>query len=432
MWTRIAELFHRWPGWVLVGVVLAVVIGLLVARLALPHEIRIATAIKGGLYYDLAEKLAPSLAERSGHSVQVLETRGTVDNVALLRSGEAHLAILQAGAAETDGLVAIAPLYPDVVHIIVRKDCGVTDPTQLDGHCVALGPEGSGMRQSAQTILQHFRVDCDSLRLNDHYFGEMLDDPTIEAAVVTTGMLNPDLNRLLETGEFDLLPVHDVDAIAMRNPFFTGITIPRGMYSEKPLVPPQPVPTVATTALLATTARQKPALVRAALQAVYEDYPSRGTPTLIPLEQAADWLPIPLHKTAYAYYRPLEGFSLVANMVQSVAAVKELLAALGAGLYLLWLRWRAHKRRRHEQRVKEEYAKLDALLMETVEIERAQIGMHDANKLADYLDDVTRLKLSALEQLSLQDIRGDVRFSIFLTQCANLIRKIQGKLNLLK
>jgi len=44
------------------------------------------------------------------------------------------------------------------------------------------------------------------------------------------------------------------------------------------------------------------------------------------------------------------------------------------------------------------------------------------------LDKVTRIKLQALDELTHEALRGDRIFLIFLTQCANLITKIQAKI----
>jgi hypothetical protein len=52
----------------------------------------------------------------------------------------------------------------------------------------------------------------------------------------------------------------------------------------------------------------------------------------------------------------------------------------------------------------------------------------DPQELENYLDEITRIKLRALEELTHEDLRSDRTFSIFLMQCANLIRKIQSKI----
>jgi hypothetical protein len=49
-------------------------------------------------------------------------------------------------------------------------------------------------------------------------------------------------------------------------------------------------------------------------------------------------------------------------------------------------------------------------------------------ELRGMLDKVTRIKLKALDELTHEALRGDRIFLIFLTQCANLINKIQAKI----
>ena len=54
----------------------------------------------------------------------------------------------------------------------------------------------------------------------------------------------------------------------------------------------------------------------------------------------------------------------------------------------------------------------------------------DPKKLRGYLDEVTHIKLRALDELTDEDLRGDQMFTIFLTQCSNLSRKLQLKISL--
>ena len=72
--------------------------------------------------------------------------------------------------------------------------------------------------------------------------------------------------------------------------------------------------------------------------------------------------------------------------------------------------------------------RLDSYVEATLEIERAQMAISDAARLRGCLDEVTRLKLEALQELSHEDLRGDRLFLIFLTRCASLSAKIQAKL----
>jgi hypothetical protein len=116
--------------------------------------------------------------------------------------------------------------------------------------------------------------------------------------------------------------------------------------------------------------------------------------------------------------------------MESLAAGKELLFALAAGLYLLWDRYRRIKERERTGEIKVMKERLDAFLSDTVRIERAQMETHDTEKLTEYLDEITRIKLNAIDELTHEDLRGDRMFHIFLVQCANVINKIQAKISL--
>ena len=87
------------------------------------------------------------------------------------------------------------------------------------------------------------------------------------------------------------------------------------------------------------------------------------------------------------------------------------------------------KQRRARQLVSGLAERLDRFLDRTLEIEEAQMNTRDPATLQAHLDDVTRVKLAALRELTHEDLRGDRRFSIFLMQCANLITKISAKID---
>jgi len=151
-------------------------------------------------------------------------------------------------------------------------------------------------------------------------------------------------------------------------------------------------------------------------------------PTLIPRYEATRWVSTRLHPEAYRYFHPTDDIGLMANVMESLAAGKELLFALGAGIYLLWHRWRRLRDRENQEIIRRQKEHLDLFLEETLRIEAAQMNTMDVEKLQKYLDDVTRIKLKALHEFTEEELRGDRSFSIFLTQCANLISTIQLKI----
>ena len=64
----------------------------------------------------------------------------------------------------------------------------------------------------------------------------------------------------------------------------------------------------------------------------------------------------------------------------------------------------------------------------TFKVETGQSGCYDVAQLRDSLFRITTIRLRALRQFTDHEIRSDQRFSIFLTQCGDLINKIQLKI----
>ena len=149
---------------------------------------------------------------------------------------------------------------------------------------------------------------------------------------------------------------------------------------------------------------------------------------LISAREEREWDLLPLHPAARDYHDPYGGLGTLTSILEGLAGIKEILFAVGAGLCLVWQRRRRIEAERNLRHLNTQRERLDKLLDETVRIEREQMDCTDLARLEKYLDDVAILKLRALEELSHEDLRSDRLFLIFLTQCANLIRKIQGKL----
>jgi TRAP transporter TAXI family solute receptor len=390
--------------------------------------VRIATSSDGGLYSRVGDSLKPILEEQLGRPVELVHTRGSVENRRLLMSGDVDLAILQDGSIDSRGLAVIAPLYHEIMHVLVRKGSGIESIEQFKGRSVAIGRLDSGMHESALTLLRHYGLSPLDLRESDRYFGDLLTDPGLEAAIVTTGFLNGDLQRVMDSRQFELLPIRDAESMTIHHPYLSLKTIPTGVFEGHPPVPENPVSSVATIAFLGTRESASDELVRRALTVLYERDLRQQIPTLIPLAEARATTMGNLHRATRSYYDPFGGVELLSNLLESLSAVKELLFAFCAGLYLLWDRWRRAREREERQVVRVMKERLDQFLEESVRLERAQMESDDPLRLRQYLDEVTRLKLRAIDELTHEDLRGDRMFSIFLLQCGDLAAKIQAKL----
>jgi TRAP transporter TAXI family solute receptor len=414
--------------WFLLIVVIALVAVWYSSSGSLPREIRIAASSEGGMYYEVARLLKPAIEERTGRTVVLLATRGSVENREKLLSGEADLAILQDGTVDRHRLSVVAPLYREVVHLLVRKGSKINCFDDLAGRNVVLGPAGSGMRESALVLVRHYGLDPASLLDNERYFGELISESSLDAAIVTTGFLNHDLQKVMATRQFDLLSISDAEALSIHYPYLSPQVIPTGVFEGHSPVPEAAVPSVATTALLAAHDTVSAKLVRKTLEALYESGVRQHVPTLIPLNEARQTGLDNLHPMARSYFDPYAGVELVSNLLESMSAVKELLFALGACLYLAWSRRKRAKERQDRATVEIQKERLDTFLEQTIRLEQAQMEASEPEKLREFLDEVTQIKLRAIRELTHEDLRGDRMFSIFLLQCGDLAGKIQAKI----
>lgn len=264
---------------------------------------------------------------------------------------------------------------------------------------------------------------------NDH---DEWTDQYPEVAIITTNPRNTRLDTLLSTGEYRLANI-DATALTQRYPHFREYRIPRRRYgtdATRQPIPLREITTVATTAHLAVRNDAPDELVNALIQARHSyAIRSKYRSNLISVDAIKnDYLSTtPFHSTAEDYYHPFNPDE-IATWIEFLSGSKELLITLGAGIYLILTLRRRYREKLQEEAMENQREMLDKLLDETTRIEHAQLDVRDKQQLRAYLDQVTNIKLEALNELTHQDLRGDRRFSIFLMQCANLISKIQFKL----
>lgn len=419
----------------LVAVIATSVVVWWATREPLPQRLVIATAHETGLYHKLAGALEERYEARTGRELELRPTRGSWENVELLEDGDVDLAIVQGtalGNSELADLAVLAALHPEVLHVVVRGESSACEVLDLPGRAVSIGEPGSGMRESAGVLLRHYRIDPDELLRNEAYFEDLAANDDLEAAIVTTGLDNPGLCALLDSGDYRLLPVEDAAAIALSRPTLELFEIPRGFYDERPAMPPEPTRTVATTAVLAARLDCPDRVVAEVLAALYERDLRARFPHLIPKNEVLASSPVPIHPKAREVLDPYADLDRMAAAIESVNGIKELFVGFFALCYLVWGQVRRARERRREEDVARLKDHLDEYLTRTVRIERAQLETRDPDELREHLRELTRVKLEALDELTAEELRADQSFQIFLMQCANLSRKIQGRLNFLQ
>ncbi len=306
----------------------------------------------------------------------------------------------------------------------------------LRGKRIILGPAKSGMRDCAKQILKHYGLDSSDVEKEADaglYFTDLAKMPDLDGAIVTIGATNKGLNRIMSSGDFQLLGL-ETEALVTKYPHFHSAgKIPTGFFraatSDAP-IPVKPIHTVLNIAYLAVNIDAPGLLVTKTLEVLYQEDLTREIPTLIPRGVAADWdSTYPRHEAAHSFFNPQEGLHRQTVYLEFIVAVHGTFVALVSILFLAWRRRVYIRREQDTLEIDLQKHSLDAYLDVTLEIEKKQMHETDPIRLKELLDEVTLTKLKALDELTSHALRGDRIFLIFLTQCGNLSRKIQLKLD---
>lgn len=114
------------------------------------RQIRIATGSPTAVYYAVGAALA-GIVERElpGVDASAIVTAASAENVRLIVNGQAEIGFTQAdilvtGATPDTRIAALARVYDDLLHLVVRADSGITALDHLRGRRVSVGASGSG------------------------------------------------------------------------------------------------------------------------------------------------------------------------------------------------------------------------------------------------------------------------------------------------
>lgn len=280
----------------------------------------IATGPEGGEY----ARFVRSIAARLGASgrLSVATTEGSVANAFLVDRGKARFGLVQsdvaAAAVTGDGLFAttgplrhlraVASLFPEPLHVIVRADSGLEAVVQLAGKRIYLGEPGSGTRHTALTVLAAHGLSPDAFP-EFHAGGpddalEQLAAGALDAVIVVVSAPWEQLSQTSSRASIKLLSL-DPQAIERSQTELHGVVplvIPARTYPGQA----NPVRSVAATALLVANSDTPDLVVTSVLQSIFaaSDGPGRGVSAArLSRERALVGITIPLHDGAASYFK---------------------------------------------------------------------------------------------------------------------------------
>lgn len=271
-----------------------------------------------GVYYRYGRQLAEVLSRDLDEQFIVAETEGSVDNLLRIGEGEATFGFAQSDAAasavEGSGAFeralpvrAIARLYDEYVHVVVRRDSDIEDLGDLVGRTVSLGATNSGVNLVAMRVLEAAGVEASAVLnvgLGPDASIEALRSGQIDAFFWVGGVPTPGVEELSADTPIRLLPI-EAETVEMLNSNYSGAyrisEFPLGSYGWE-------TPTVTMTVPNYLVAREDApdALVRSVTEALFGSRSELAqhvpAAALLDRRQAIFTDPVALHPGAIDYY----------------------------------------------------------------------------------------------------------------------------------
>ena len=272
--------------WIFLIVGIGFVVAFQFVEPAPPKRIVITTGGEAGAYYQFAQRYAAILA-KNGITLEVKSSAGSLENLSRLQADEAQVGFVQGGvmppkedpdAEDDSGLLSLGSLFYEPVWVFYRGERDLTRLTELRGKRIAIGQEGSGVRQLAQQLLAANEIEAGEhlVPLSGLTAAEELQQGRIDAAFIIASESAPVVQVLLRSPGIRLMSFAQSGAYQRRFPFLTKLTFPQGVADLVRDFPPNDIKVLAPTANLIVRDDLHPALQSLLLQAASEVHGKSG------------------------------------------------------------------------------------------------------------------------------------------------------------
>ena len=283
------------------------------------RTLNIVTGGTGGVYIVLGAGLADLLSKKMKIAASAQQTTASVDNLKFIGQGKADVAFTLADTAfdatkgnapftEKVDAQAIAVIYGNYTHIVVKADSGINGIADLKNKRVSVGAAGSGTETIANRVLEAYGLDpnkdIERQRLAAADSANGLRDNKLDAFFFSGGLPVGAVTDLANSMKIKLLS--DTDAIKKMadkyGPFYVPGKVPAGTYKD---VPETTVSSVQN--LLVVNAKFDAAFVKAILTTIFDNKADleivHSAAKEMKLDSASVGSPITFHPGAIDFYK---------------------------------------------------------------------------------------------------------------------------------
>ena len=285
---------------------------------------RIGTGGTAGTYYPIGGMIANAVSVPGKIVATAQASNGSLANVNAVAGGSMESGFSQsdvatwaqtgtgifAGKPNIPELRLIANLYPETVHVVVKKGSGIKSIADLKGKRVGMDEPGSGTLVNARLILAAYGVkeaDIKPEYIKPNQSGDKMKDGALDAFFFVGGAPAGAISELASSGAgIELLPIDgpQAEGLRMASPFFANDTIPALTYKDV-----LGVNTLSVGAQWVTSAKADTDTVYQITKALYSDATQKTLAAghakgkLITLQNAVKGAGIPFHPGAEKFYK---------------------------------------------------------------------------------------------------------------------------------
>lgn len=244
-------------------------------RPAAPKVITISTGPEGSSFQRSAERYAKAF-QAAGVTLRLRPSNGSRENLERLSdpASDVEVGFVQvgvklpepaAGAAPRRELVSLGTMARQPLYVLVRSQAPVDRLSALAGKRLVVGPEGSGTRVLALSLLKANGVEPGGatalLDLDDDLVGAALEEGRVDAAFLMGDSASPRVIReLIRRPEVRVLELVQLEAYLRRFQDLDRITIPMGAFDLGKNLPDRDLHLVGSTVELVARADLHPAI----------------------------------------------------------------------------------------------------------------------------------------------------------------------------
>ena len=260
-----------------VGIVSIVSLILIYFFPAPPSKVIMATAFKGSSFEYYANQYREIFA-RSNVDLELRPTNGATENMKLLQDSrsDVQISFMLSGISDgkhAPGLLSLGTVYNNPYWIFYSSNEPLNRLSQLIGKRIAVGPEGSGTRASAEQILGKGGVNSGTatfLPFGGTAAAEAINDGKVDAVWIIGAPDATAVSSLLQNPNVRIMSLPMAEAFTRIFPDLARLVLPQGVIDIYRNIPPNDVQLIGSTTKVLVRSDLHPEIVQLLLQTMVE------------------------------------------------------------------------------------------------------------------------------------------------------------------